>query len=189
MQVKKIITLLNEITISLIIQFMFLVAMANSEPLFATGNPSEYEVKAAFIYNFAKFIEWPDTPAISSDSAFVIGVIGKDPFGSVFEQTIGDKRIHGKPIVIQRFETLDQLKPVHILFISRSEESRTRLILNQLDGLPVVTVAEFDRFIDFGGLIHLYLEENRVRFAVNRAAARLKKLDISAKLLDLARIY
>lgn len=164
-----------------------LVAVINLCPLIAADTPTEYEVKAAFIYNFAKFIEWPDLPSISSDSVFVIGIIGEDPFGTVFEETIGQNQVQGKQIVIRRFKNLDELIPVHILFISQSEKSRTHRILNILLDVPVLTVGEFEGFLESEGIIYLFLEGNRVRFMVNRKAAEDKKLDISAKLLNLAK--
>lgn len=157
-------------------------------PAETADNPSEYEVKAAFIYHFAKFIHWPETSgSILSDSVFVIGLVGDNPFGSFFEELIGQKQIQGMPIRIKRFPRAEDVQPVHILFVSESEKHRMSGILNRLDGFPVLTVGEFEGFLESGGMIYLFLEGNRVRFAVNREAASEKALDISAKLLNLAK--
>jgi len=114
--------------------------------------------------------------------------MGKDPFGSVLDLTIGDKQIRGKPITILRFNSRLDFEPVHILFVSSSENSDLSKILGQLDEAPIVTVGEMEGFLDSGGMIYLYLEGNRVRFSVNRDAAKMRDIEISAKLLKLAKV-
>jgi len=149
--------------------------------------PSEYQLKAAFIYNFAKFVEWPS--AFGDPSApIVVGILGNDPFGSDIEQAMNGKTVEGRRVVIKRFPNLQSLAPCHILFVSSSQRSNLPQIFAAVAGSGVLTVGETDRFAEAGGVIHLGMNEGRVRLVINQAAAERSRLKISAKLLSLARV-
>ena len=147
----------------------------------------EYPVKAAFLYHFVEFVEWP-AGSPRHPSTITIGVLGRDPFGDVLDEAILDKVVAGRTLVIRRFADVAALEPCEILFISSSEMARLPEILARLDGAPVLTVGDADRFARRGGMIGFYIEDNRVRLEVNRPAAERARLRISSKLLTVARL-
>jgi len=144
----------------------------------------EYQVKAAMLYNFAKFVEWPE----DDRGPLVVGVLGKDPFGGVLEETLRDKTVHGRPIVVRKYHTLGELGASHILFIARSEKKFVPEILEPLHKLGVLTVADIDQFAQSGGAIGFTIDGGRIRFEINLEAARRAGLEISSKLLRLATV-
>ena len=155
------------------------------------SDSSEYLIKAGFIYNFAKFVEWPATAFTEAESPIVIGVIGVDPFGSLIDRIVEDKKIGSHGFVVKRFKwgkDLKELKDCKILFISPSERAHIDEILQLVKGLPILTVGETPGFAERGGMIRFTLEDNRVRFEVNVEAARQADLNISSRLLTLAKI-
>jgi hypothetical protein len=161
-------------------------ATALLPPAGAAG-PTEYEVKAAFLYNFARFVEWPrDAPG--GDGAFLVTVLGRDPFGSVLDDTLRGKTIDGKRVVVRRALGFEDVGRSHILFISDSEKDRLPEILKRIDAAPVLTVGEMSQFAERGGVIRFKLDQERIRLEINVAAAERSKLRISSQLLKLARI-
>jgi hypothetical protein len=148
----------------------------------------EYKVKAAFLYNFAKFIEWPAEDA-GSVGPLTIAVLGEDPFGSALAQLVQGNTIRNRALVLKHYTDAHGLEPCHILFISASEERHLSQILDRLRNAPVLTVSEVPRFTQMGGIIHFGLEQNKVRFEINLDAAQRAQLKISSKLLQSARIY
>jgi hypothetical protein len=152
---------------------------------------SEYLIKAGFIYNFAKFVEWPSAAFADSDSPIVIGVLGNDPFGPTIDRIVEDKKIGSRGFIVKRFKWGKDLKDLHdckILFIAGSERAHIDEVLQMVKGLPILTVGETPGFAERGGMIRFVLEDNRVRFEVNVEAARQADLNISSRLLTLARI-
>lgn len=147
----------------------------------------EYQVKAAFLYNFAKFVEWP-ADALSNDPSFVIGIVGQDPFGNFIDEAVAGKTVQDKPIVVKRFSKIEDTVGAHILFISNSEAGHVSRMVKQLGRIPVLTVSDIDRFAERGGMVQLETEQNRVRFAINVAAVERAGLKPSSQLLKLARI-
>lgn len=148
----------------------------------------EYAVKAAFLYNFAKFVEWPPEAFADPTAPVVIGVLGEDPFGTVLDETTSGERAHGREIVIRRLNLDSDLSSVHLLFISASERRRLPDLLRQLDGQRVLTVADMDNFAAAGGIIQLVNQDRRIRFSINVRAAGRANLKISSKLLSLATV-
>lgn len=146
--------------------------------------PSEYQVKAAFLYNFAKFVEWPAL----ANPAFPITmcVLGKDPFGKALESVMEGKTVNGRPIVIRRTNDLAVARSCQVLFLSASEAGRAGEIVKGLRDASVLTVSDLDRFTEAGGVIALVMEGQRVRFRINSKAAAFANLKISSKLLQLA---
>ncbi len=149
--------------------------------------PTEYEVKAAFIYNFAKYISWPEAPT-EAGRPFVVGIVGRDPFGPMLDDVMRGKRIQNRTIVVRRFAGVEDVADCHILFVGSSEKSEVQRIVEALRRAPVLTIGDMDQFAERGGMINLITEENRVRFEINLEAAERAGLTPSSQLLRLARI-
>ena len=149
------------------------------------ANPTEYEVKAAYLYNFGKFVEWPAKVTAVSDF-FSICVLGEDPFGSTFDATIAGESINGKKVVVKRITKPQDAVSCRILFISSSEESRLKEILATLDNASILTVSDISQFTRRGGMIRFVMEANRVRFEVNLTTAEHAGLTLSSQLLKVA---
>jgi hypothetical protein len=150
--------------------------------------PSEYQVKAAFLYNFAKFVEWPPDLFNNPRGPLVLCVAGKDPFGDFLEGIVQGKTANGHPLTIRRLQREGEARSCQILFISSSERNRVRPVLQSLNGASVLTVGETDGFAQQGGVINFTLEDNHVHFEINVDAAERAGLKISSKLLSLAKI-
>src|SRR5664280_796736 len=148
--------------------------------------PTEYKLKAAFLFNFAKYVEWPPAAFAEATSPMVIGILGENPFRDDLEPTIRDKTINNRPLVIKEFRSPAEATNCHILFISTSEKQRLPEILKSLHGTSVLTVGETDRFTETGGMINFVAEGNKIRFQINDAVAKGAGLKISSKLLSLA---
>lgn len=146
----------------------------------------EYPVKAAFLFNFAKFVDWP-SDALGEGAPIIIGIIGDDPFGGVIDQLVAGKSASGHPVVVRRFKWGQDLRQCHILFVSQSEQKRIPQIIASLKGASVLTVGEAEQFTRQGGIIRFVLEGGKVRFEINAGAAEQARLKLSSKLLALAR--
>jgi len=149
---------------------------------------SEYQVKAVFLFNFAQFVDWPAEAFPASDTPLVICVLGNDPFGGALDQTVRDERRGGRPFLVRRHRSVDEIKTCHILFISRSEGDRPQAILAGLKQRPILTVSDADRFAERGGMIRFVTDRNRIRIQLNLAATEAAHLTISSKLLRVAEI-
>lgn len=147
----------------------------------------EYEVKAAFLYNFSKFVEWPQGSFRDAKSPFVICAIGEDPFGGALD-TIHGKNINGRKVVIKRMESIEDGEECHILFISASERGNLSQIFRTIKQLSVLTVGDMKGFAGSGGIINFISEDNRIGFEINVSAAEKANLKISSKLLKLGKI-
>lgn len=149
-------------------------------------SPSEYQLKAAFLYNFAKFVDWPPAAFADDKSPFVIGVLGASPFGNTLEQTVAGKKLNDRTIVVQAFHAVTEVTNCHILFICNSEEKNLTETLGKLNGRMILTVGETDRFIEAGGMVNFTREASKIRFQINNEVAKTARLKISSKLLSLA---
>ena len=157
-------------------------------PVLAQEPLPEYQVKAAYLYNFLKFVEWPEDAFPDSLAPIVIGISGDDPFGDALPQVIIGKTVQGRDLVIHKYRSGEDMRGAHILFISPLEKKRLPQILSSLRGSSVLTVADTEGFLEAGGMIQFLSENNRVRFAINVDATSRAKLKISSKLLSLARV-
>jgi hypothetical protein len=142
------------------------------------------EVKAAFLFNFAKFVEWP---AADDQSPLQIGMLGSDNVGDSLREIIRGKTVNGRALAPRRVTAADDLSRLHMLFIGASEKARIGDVLKRVEGSSVLTVSDVDQFCHQGGVIALTLEGNHVRFDINLDAADRSKLRVSSKLLTLAR--
>jgi hypothetical protein len=159
----------------------------------------EYKIKAAFLYNFIQFVDWPDEKIAGQNDPIILGIIGKDPFGDSFEP-IKNKQIKGRDSLVNRFESMEKLKEsddkgksaieslkkCHLLFICSSEKEHLKDIIKLVDGHGVLTVGETSTMLKSGGVINFLVEENKVRFEINLSSAKQEKLKIRSQLLRLA---
>jgi hypothetical protein len=166
------------------LRVLLLLAAGSSRAQDAT--PSEYQLKAAFLFNFAKFVEWPPDSSGESTAPFVIGILGSSPFGDDLQQTIQGKSINNRPLITREVHSLTEATNCQILFISTSERKRLPEIFKTLGDAHVLTVGENDQFIRAGGMINFVMEEQKIRFQINNDAAKRVGLKISSKLLGLA---
>jgi hypothetical protein len=155
--------------------------------LHAQEAPTEYQVKAAYLFNFLKFVEWPGDPLVDTNGRWVIGVVGDNPFGDNLTQIVSGKTVQGHELLVRRFQPGEDLHACHVLFISASEKKRLPSMLAALSSSSVLTVGDMDHFIESGGMIQFVMEEKRVRFAIDVGASSQARLKVSSKLLSLAR--
>ena len=146
--------------------------------------PTEYQVKAAYLYNFGKFIRWP--AAAGKNGSFAICVLGHDPFGPTLDATLAGETIDGRKVVAMRPARVQDAADCRILFISASENARLDDILAVLGKTGVLTVSDMPQFTQRGGMIQFVLEGDRVRFEVNLGAAQRASLSPSSELLKVA---
>jgi len=154
----------------------------------ARGESKEYQLKAAFLFNFAQFVQWPATAFAGSDAPFCIGILGEDPFGDVLEDTVQGETINHHKLVVHRSRRSEDLMDCQLVFVCKSEAGRVGDILSQLDSKPILTVGDMDGFSGSGGAIDFYLQGNKVRFEINPGAAQRNGLRISSQLLSLGKI-
>jgi hypothetical protein len=148
----------------------------------------EYQVKAAFLYNFVKFVEWPPQTFKNATDRIAICILGQDPFGGALDDAVKGKTFEGRTFVVPRISDVREASGCQILFVSASETKRARAVLVELKASGILTVGETEGFTTEGGVINFKLEEGRVRLRVNVEAAERAKLRISSKLLSLAQI-
>ena len=149
---------------------------------------SEYLIKAGFIYNFANLVQWPANAFTQPDSPIVIGILGEDPFGTVLDRVLAGKKVNGRIFLVKRLKSVPDLKECHIVFVSSSEIAHLAEAIHLVKGMPILTIGEIPGFARRGGIINLFLEDNKVHFEVNVEAAKEADLNISSRLLALARI-
>ena len=163
-----------------------LLAMGGGSLCAQDSQPTEYQIKAAFLYNFAKFVDWPPGAFEQPKSPIVFGILGESPFREDLARTIQNKTVDSHPLVVRNYQSAAQATNCHILFICISEKKRLPEILMSLKGHSVLTVSETERFTEAGGMINFVLQGTKIRLRINNAAATQAGLKISSKLLSLA---
>lgn len=166
---------------------ILLVVCLLASPMAAAASLPEYQVKAVFLHNFGKYVNWPAKAFAASSAPFVIGIIGDDPFGEAFVPLL-KKSVQNRPLEIRRLANANAAAGCHVLFISRSEQGNLAGILTTLKTSSALTVSDMEGFTDHGGMIQLVLQDNRIRFDVNRGAAQQAGLTLSSNLLKLATV-
>jgi len=156
-----------------------------STVLAAPAASSEYQVKAAFLYNFIKFVDWP-SDGLNSAGTICLGILGRDPFDDALEVVKG-KTAKGRKVVVVHFRSIEEVKGCDLLFICASEKGRLSQILKFAHNTRMLTVADQEGFCEAGGMINLVFVKNRVGFEVNLPAATRARLRVSSQLLKLAR--
>jgi hypothetical protein len=147
---------------------------------------SETEVKAAFLYNFAKFVEWPAEAFASETAPIQLGVFGDEEFSTKLKSLMSDKKAHGRSFEVKRILNPQEAKSCQIVFVTSSESRRALQVLEAARKLPILTIGESDQFIPLGGMINFVFEDTQLRFEINPEPAEKVKLQISSKLLRLA---
>jgi len=147
---------------------------------------SEYHLKAVYLYNFGRFVQWPPNATAAKGDSFSICVLGQDPFGPSLDSTIAGETLDGKPLAVKRISTLRDAAERRILFISSTEEKHLKEILTALDDSGVLTVSDMPGFTRRGGMIQFVLEGDKVRFEINLASAESARLVLSSELLKVA---
>ncbi|MDP9337669.1 MAG: YfiR family protein [Acidobacteriota bacterium] len=174
------------ICVTLLAALLLLARATPSWPLPASS--VEYQVKAAFLLNFAKFIEWPPGAFHSDTAPITLCVFTYDPFGSALDDILRGKNIHGREVLSRRTNELLDLKHCQVVFVSDKTDTRLSEVLNALKGSSVLLVGEGDDFAERGGAVQFFLEDKKLRFAVNVDAVQRAGLTVSSKMLALARI-
>jgi YfiR/HmsC-like len=147
---------------------------------------SEYHVKAVYLYNFGRFVQWPSNATAAKGDSFSICVLGQDPFGPSLDSTLAGETLDGKPLAVKRISTPRDAGECRILFISSTEENHLKEILVALDESSILTVSDMPSFSRRGGMIQFVLEGDKVRFEINLTKAETAKLTLSSELLKVA---
>ena len=155
--------------------------------LSADSAAEEYEVKAAFLFHFAQFVDWPADAFPDGSSPLMYCTLGDDPFRGVLDASLNGKTIGTRPIRIWHLKPAQDVQGCHVLFFGASEKKSIPAVLSGIQGKPVLTVGETERFVTSGGIIGFCLVENKVRFDINLDNAEKGRLKISSRLLSLAR--
>ncbi len=148
---------------------------------------AEYAVKAAYLYNFLKFVEWPEGRLPAEGEPFVVCILGRDPFGAAIDR-IEERTVRGHPLRLIREPSPEQLAGSHIVFVGEDREDDLDDLLQDLARGGALTVGDLDGFAESGGVIGFTIRDNRVGLDVNIRAADRARLRISAKLLELANV-
>lgn len=147
----------------------------------------EHEVKAAFIHNFTKFIDWPPEVFEAEDSPFRIGILGTGPIDNSL-MNLNGKKVQKRSLEVSRAKNLNEVSQYHVIFVNPSEKGRMQSILRTLKGTGILTIGDTAGFAGQCGIVNFYLKSGKVRFEINIEASRRENLQISSKLLRLARI-
>lgn len=165
-----------------------LVLACLAAPGHVSAAPSEYQLKAVFLYNFSRFVEWPASAFASPDSPFVVGVFGHDPFGPELDEVVKGETVDGRPLVVRRVESAAEAAQCQILFIHQSEDQRLTEVLSAVDRHSTLTVSDLPGSAQRGVMIRLVTEGGRIRMRINVESARAAALTISSNLLRSAEI-
>lgn len=142
------------------------------------------QIKATFLYHFSSFVEWPPGSFAEPGSPLIIGILGADPFGNFLDELVEGEKAGGHPIVIQRFSEIKEVKKCHILFINSAQPAEA---LKALVHRSILSVGDSEQFIRSGGIIRFFLDNGKIRLEISKSAARQAKLNISSKLLRVAK--
>jgi len=167
-----------------IVAFSWLVFAVSSA--LGQQKPTDFQVKAAYLYNFGRFVEWPTKVTAAQGEPFTVCVLGQDPFGPTLDATLAGERIGGRSVVARRISSPQESEHCQILFLSPTEGSHVSKIIEVVDKKAVLTVSDMPQFAERGGMIQFVLDGNRVRFEVNLTATQHAGLTLSSELLKVA---
>jgi hypothetical protein len=165
-----------------------LVASLLAVPVHGAPVANEYQVKAVFLFNFSRFVEWPASAFASADAPFVVGIFGHDPFGRDLDEVVKGETVNGRPLVVKRLRNAADAAACQIVFIHQSEDKRLDEVLSSLGRRSTLTVSDAPGAAQRGVMIRLVTEKGRVRMRVNVDSARAADLTISSNLLRAAEI-
>ena len=169
---------------------LFFTMLITAAPVIPKSKPipTEYEVRAAYLYNFIKFVKWPKKTFSDTLQPIIIGIIGKDPIVNTLDEMVKGRTIDSHPIIVKNFQRQNINQVYHVLFIGSVEKRHQISILNNMENKPILTVGDVDYFTKIGGMISFFVEKDHVGFEINLNAVEKSDLEISAKLLKLAKI-
>jgi len=165
-----------------------LVALGAGAAAQASTPSREYQVKAAFLFNFAQFVDWPASAFAEDNAPLTICVLGDDPFGSYLDELVRGEQVNNRRLTVQRFRAAEDVKGCQVLFVSRSESKHLDKALASGKGMDALTVSDVDGFAERGGIIQLATESGKIRLKINLTSAKASNLVISSKLLRSAEI-
>lgn len=174
----------RNILITIIVAAIFI----NFHPLTAQGGSApfkEYDIKAAFVYNFIKFVEWPEN-LVNTSGKILIAILGRDPFEGKLDKLIAGKSVKNRKLTVDRYSDIRQIQFCHVLFISNSEKRDLRSIFAAIGNKNFLTIGESSNFLKRGGIIKFLEYDNKIRFEINLQKAHASQLKISSRLLRLA---
>lgn len=148
----------------------------------------EYQLKAVFLFNFAQFVEWPESAFADEKSPLTIGIIGEDPFDGVLDELVRGEHSGKREIIVRRMRKIEEMDGCQIFFISKSESTRLESILAALGNRPVLTVSDAERAARRGTMIRFFVEKKKIRLRINLEATKIAGLVVSSKLLRAAEI-
>lgn len=148
----------------------------------------EYQIKAVFLFNFTRFVDWPQTAFQNQQAPLLICVLGEDPYGKNLDEVVEGETAHGHPLAVSRLGGVEEAAHCHILYVSGSEQPRFREIHAALNGRPVLTVGDTPEFIGSGGIVRFETVAGKIRLSINLEAAKRAGLTFSSKLLRSADI-
>lgn len=171
------------------IQFLMAVACFGMGLNVSADTPTEYQLKAVLLFNLFKFVEWPASAFDSPEAPFVLGIVGHDPFGPILTEVVRDEKVRNRPIVVEHYRSVRDVKKCHLLFISADEKRNFFRINSTVARQPVLTVADAEGFIQSGGLLQLFVKpDGKIGLQINATAAKAAQMEISSKLLQVAQI-
>jgi len=171
-----------------LIRILVLAALLAAGPVAAqTDRAAEIQIKAAFLYKFGGFVEWPAGAFARPDAAFMIGVIGADALAAELEQVVAGRTVQGRAVSVRKLRRGESLSGLHVLFVGQQEASRLAEILASAKSQPLLVVTEFDNALSQGSMINFVAVDDKVRFDVALPPAERGQLRISARLLAVAR--
>jgi hypothetical protein len=178
---------------SCLVRLLGLIAMALVAGSFPGGSAlaqgagaAEYEIKGAFLFNFARFAEWPNSAFSSTTQPLIIGIIGEDPFDSQILDGLAHKTVDGRPLVIRHFKDARDIDVCHLLFVGSVKAKELTAILDSVKGKSILTVGESSGFLTSGGMIRFCFEDQKIRFEVSLSRIKSASVKLSAKLLSVA---
>jgi hypothetical protein len=149
---------------------------------------TEYQIKAVFLFNFAQFVDWPEQTFSGPESPIIIGILGSDPFGSYLDETVENEKINGHPLMIKRYQNLNEIDSCHILFISAQPPPQIDIVTKTLVGRNILTVSDANNFVRQGGMVRLFTEDNKIKLRINLEVIKAEQFIVSSKLLRMAEI-
>lgn len=168
---------------------LLVCAFLSGQPLAAQSRGlTEYEIKAGFLFNFTKFVEWPEGTFVDSSSPIILGIVGENPFGNLLTETAAGKTVNGRAVLVRQFKEGQDLRTCQVLFIASTNKKHLVQTLEKLKGSRVLTIGEGSAFTQSGGMIAFLVEGNKVRLEIDLEAVSEAHLKMSSKLIAVARL-
>ncbi|MBN1826666.1 MAG: YfiR family protein [Candidatus Eisenbacteria bacterium] len=166
----------------------FSLCILSADRILADQQPTtELQIKGAYLMNFARLVTWPEGSYRSEDDPTIIGILGDDRLLEILDDALETHQPQSRPIVLLRIDSLEQISQCHLLYVSRKTDRSLEEILKRVDGNPILTVSDIDEFTSRGGAIGLFPDKDRIGIDINRISERRAELQISSRLLRLAR--